>query len=1139
MKHTRYLLYGCLFFSGATSLIYELLWTRIMSFSLGSTSMAFAAVLAVFFLGLAGGSLIGGRIARGLNAPFRAYGLLELGVGLSAAALFPLLFRLHHLFALVETDRAAGSEPTGIAFRFCVAALALAIPTVAMGATMPILLEHIRRQGLRFEAGLGGLYGVNTLGAFFGVYLATHWLMPRLGLERTYFAAVILNLGVFAAAWMLGAKREPHGAAETAQPGGEGAPQASGVSSASITPGMASGASVSDGRYRLIGLLLLGTTGFTTLGYEVVWGRVLSIAMEGSLYGIGATLGSFLAGIGLGGLAFARAARRLPSPQRLLRAYVAVALCILAYLALSRLVLPMEGYLLRSITQTLRNTLGIHLAFLTAILALLPITAGFGFLFPAAVAIYTHGGRSLRDPARGAGIAYALNTSCSVAGSLLSASFLMNKFGIEGVVFLNVMLMLVSLTAAVLLGVTEPGPRRAWALTVLVPFILAAGWWPEIDAKTVLINGYDGKPASLSGLFQSLSANFNPANNLKAYKDGVGSTVTVTLTGRSFGIQSNGLSQSGRKMDPPYYNMESSMVGLFPAMHKPEAGNALVVGLGAGITTGVLRKAGVPSVEVIELEPSMASICRSIYPPGQSPLDDTGVTLRLDDARNFLVRNLHRKDSRRWDIIASQPAHPWVSGAADLFTEEMFRLVYRSLASEGVFCQWFMPTSLDEAALASICNAFGRVFDRAVIYRTSNASSGFYFIGSKGDARIDLSAVERLFARPALRQLLSLNEHPLPVDVLRYAATEPVPGSVLQGPGPVNRDANAYIETRMPLLPKHRSARLNRMGGAAFTGLTPASFTAPGPGESLFVFLAIDAMSGNLRGQEKEPEADSVRQGRLELFARNSRPPYRDYYGLHMMMMRGALAPDSLDAFSRRAGDRLLKYQLRYLLIRKWPSFHGPALPETDFDSLPAGFRRDLGSEWALSNAAAGRFQEALSLAARVGADSIVLGAIRIFQARSEGKPGLPALGEREFRGLYGRFMTLWAQRAGYPEALLWYCEATGRSDRAKAIRRLLSEQETAEVQKLAQKAGALRTERNYPAALLAYDQVLGLNPAFFNAYLGKAECLGALGQAGEFAELLERARDIFPVEDVLIFRLQEAFDLAGRSVGDAGRAVR
>ncbi|GEM_PF-4231983 len=1127
MKHARYLLYGCLFLSGSTSLIYELLWTRIMSFSLGSTSMAFAAVLAVFFLGLACGSLIGGRIARGLNAPFRAYGLLELGVGLSAAALFPLLFRLHHLFALAN---AAGSEPTGIALRFCVAAAALAIPTVAMGATMPILLEHIRRQGLRFDSGLGGLYGVNTLGAFFGVYLATHWLMPRLGLERTYFAAVILNLLVFAAAWMAGARREPHGGADAAQTEGVGAPL-------DIAAGSSDG--VSDGRYRLIGLLLLGTTGFTTLGYEVVWGRVLSIAMEGSLYGIGATLGSFLAGIGLGGLAFARAARGLQSPARLLRAYVAVALCILAYLALSRLVLPVEGYLLRAITQTLRNTMGIHLAFLTAILALLPITAGFGFLFPAAVAIYTHGSRGLRDPARGAGIAYALNTSCSVAGSLLSASFLMNKFGIEGVVFLNVMLMLVSLTAAVLLGVTEPAPRRAWALAVLVPFILAAGWWPEIDAKTVLINAYDGKPASLSGLFQSLSANFNPGNSLKAYKDGVGSTVTVTLTGRSFGIQSNGLSQSGRRMDPPYYNMESSMVGLFPAIHKPDATNALVVGLGAGITTGVLRKAGVPRVEVIELEPSMASICRSIYPLGQSPLDDTGVTLRLDDARNFLVRNLYRKDSKRWDIIASQPAHPWVSGAADLFTEEMFRLVYRNLASGGVFCQWFMPTSLDEAALASICNAFGRVFDHAVIYRTINASSGFYFIGSKGDARIDLSAVERLFALPALRQLLSLNEHPLPVDVLRYAATQPVPGSALEGPGPVNRDANAYIETRMPLLPKDRSARLSRMGGAAFTGLTPASFTAPGQRESLFVFLAIDAMSGNLRVQDKDQEADSVRLARMELFAGNAPQPYRNYYGLHMMMVRGTLSPDTLDAFSRRAKDGLLKYQLRYLLIRKWPAFRGPALPEGDFDSLPTGFRRDLGSEWALSDAAGGRFQEAASLAERVGADAITLSAIRIFQARSEGKPGQPAMGEREFRGLYGRFMTVWAQRAGYLDALQWFCETTGRSDRAKAVRGMLSEQESIEVQKLAQKANALKTERNYPAALIAYDQALRLNPAYFNAYLGKAECLGGMGRTQEFAGLLETARDIFPVEDIYIFRLQEAFDLAGRSVAESGRNLR
>jgi spermidine synthase len=1127
-RRARALLFGCLFLSGSTSLIYELLWTRIMSFSLGSTSMAFAAVLAVFFLGLAGGSVLGGRFARGLKHPFRVYGILELAVGLSAGVLFPLLFRLHHLFALVN---AAGSEPTGIALRFLVAALALSIPTIAMGATMPILLEHVRRQGLRFESGLGGLYGINTLGAFFGVYLATHWWMPRMGLDKTYFATVALNVIVFLVAYAAGAAPYPAAASGIA-PGndpeaGAGteapkAPTAAPQDGADTVPAAGAGSA----RYRIAGLLLLGTTGFTTLGYEVVWGRVLTIAMEGSIYGIGATLGSFLAGIGLGGLVFAWAVRHLRTPSRVFHAYVAAALGIVAYLALSRLMLPAEGYLLRAITESMRNTMGLHLAFLTAILALLPITAGFGFMFPAAVTLYNHG---VSDPARGAGFAYGFNTLCSVAGSLLSASLLMNKFGIEGVVFLNVMLLLLSLAASVLIAETDPKARRAWAAAVCVPFVLAAGWWPEIDAKTVLVSSFDGKLPSLSGLFQNLAANFQPANSLKGYKDGVGSTVTVTLIGRTFAIQSNGLPQSGRSMDPPHYNMESSLVGLYPAIHRPDAANALVVGLGAGITAGVLHKAGVRDVEVIELEPSMAAICRSIYPPGQSPLDEPGVTLRQDDARNFLVRNLYRKDSKRWDIIASQPAHPWVSGAADLFTEDMFRLVHRNLADNGVFCQWFMPNGLDEEAFASICNAFGRVFDRVVIYRNTSAANGLYFIGSKGDARIDLAKVEELFRRPELHELLTLNEHSQPVHVLRYAVTSSVAGQAIGRPGPVNRDANAFIETRMPLLPKSQSASLNRYGGNVFTGLLPGNFSAAGPRESLFVMLAIDDISGNLGSIAGPPEADSLRISRMGLFAMNAPEPFRGYYRLHLALAAGKLLPDTLDALSRREGNRLMKYQLRYLLLRKWPEFAGPEAPDADFDSLPDSFRLRLGSQWILCNAESGRFAAAEALAARIPADSSMVAAARLLRAWSAKDARLLALNEAGFRALYARVLTEWAKRPKYLSALFWYCENTAQPGRAKAVMRAISFQENSEVDAFAAKALSYKAAKDFPAAVRTFESVIALNPMFFNAYIGLAECYGIQGKSGEFAALTQKVREIFPNEGIYAFRLKEVFELAGR----------
>lgn len=1118
------LVYLCLILSGGTSLIYELLWTRIFSFSFGSTSLAFAAVLAVFFLGLAGGSLFGGRAAPRLRSPLMAYGWLELAIGAYAGLAFPFLFKLHHLFSL---HNAGGAEPSGIAFRFAVAALVLAPPTLCMGATFPILLEHLRRQRSHLSESLGRLYGVNTLGAFLGVYLATHWLIPGLGLDKANYAAVALNTLVFAVVFFGARRSNPAAAAPGPLP-----PAAAQVSS--------EGTAASP-RLATIGLLLLGASGFTTLIYEVVWGRVLTISLEGSLYGIGTTLGSFLAGIGIGGLVFSLCARRLQEPTRLFRAYVLVCLAVIAYLALSRFLLPIEGYLIRSITQHMRGLLGLHAGFALGVLFLLPVTAGLGFMFPAAVALYNHG---RPDPAKGAGTAYAFNTAMSVVGSLLSATYLMDKIGIEGIVFLGILVMLGTLLASVLLAEAGKPDRLKWLALVVAPLILASGWWPAIDARTVLISSFDGSPPSLSGLFRTLSAQFAEKNPIRLYKDGVGTTLTVTLAGRSVGLQSNGLAQSGRDMDPPHYNLESSLVGLFPAMHKPEAKNALVIGLGAGISVGVLRMAGIPQVEVVELEPSMADICRAVYPKGQSPLDDTGVTLRLDDARNFLVRNGYRETPMHWDLIASQPAHPWVSGAADLFTEEMFRLAYASLAEGGVFCQWFMANGIDSDTYTALANAFGSVFDQVMVYRTYGALSGLYFIGTKGNASLSLAAANELFQRPGLRQLLDLHGHRRPVDIFKYAATGFLPGkAMVRRGGPVNRDRNAFVEARMPLLPRSAGLPAGGPGDTSFPGPLPIGFRDQGPAETLFVLAAIDEGSGNLPSPRPSIEIDSLRIARLERFQANAPEPIRTYHGIHLALARRSMGPKGLDSAVERArlnGNRLLEAQLRLLRLRMHPmpfakEQPGPHLP----DSLPETFLREYRTSLVLSAAEAAHASRGHRIPngpdrpefpdetlAGGPVDVQTLRMVRLLESHRAGDTSLASLDEPAFQAMYRKILIEWSHKPCWLEALAWYCKATNRAAMAFMVENAQDYQREQAISRLMSESLAHKKSKRHQAALESFRRVHVLNPAFQGAYLGRAEIYGLEKDPGAYAEMVVEIEKVFPRSEILLQRTREAFNL-------------
>src|SRR6266511_3013406 len=96
---------ACFFLSGATGLIYEVLWARMLGLVFGATTLAVSTVLAAFMGGLALGSALAGRSGSSVRRPVRAYGLLEIGIALYALAV-PFLFSLvDNLFALISTRR--------------------------------------------------------------------------------------------------------------------------------------------------------------------------------------------------------------------------------------------------------------------------------------------------------------------------------------------------------------------------------------------------------------------------------------------------------------------------------------------------------------------------------------------------------------------------------------------------------------------------------------------------------------------------------------------------------------------------------------------------------------------------------------------------------------------------------------------------------------------------------------------------------------------------------------------------------------------------------------------------------------------------------------------------------------------------
>ncbi len=304
---TRLLAYFAFFVSGASSLIFQSLWTRELHHVFGSSSVAMATVLTAFMAGLGLGAYVFGKIADRIPHPIVTYGLAELLVGAWALVL-PLLVTpegfLASVNAFLRNEMGAGSTGFMLARFACVVPL-LIVPTTLMGASLPLLSRHfVRRGASRRDVGavVGSLYAVNTFGAVLGVGMSGFVLMPSVGLAKTTYVAVAMNVGLGLAIfafrrYLLGDTWKPGERlriwpvkGELAAAAEEEAPPEEAEDFALPMPRGA----------RPAALLAFALSGTAAFAYELVWTRSLAMTIGSSVYSFSIILLTFLVGIASG-----------------------------------------------------------------------------------------------------------------------------------------------------------------------------------------------------------------------------------------------------------------------------------------------------------------------------------------------------------------------------------------------------------------------------------------------------------------------------------------------------------------------------------------------------------------------------------------------------------------------------------------------------------------------------------------------------------------------------------------------------------------------------------------------------------------------------------------------------------------------
>jgi spermidine synthase len=659
------------FLTGAAALVHETIWARLLSRLLGNQADATAVVLAVFMGGLGLGALLGARPARRVRAPRALFAGLEGFVG-AWAVLSPWI-----LSALDPVD--------GLGPRAMVASLLLLPPTLAMGATFPLMGRLTIAERASSGAETSRFYGANTLGACAGAILAPALFMPALGMRMALVAGA--SLQGFAALLVLGLRAPP-----------------------ALPPASAASAPIAAGRgWRDPFLLVPLLFGASSLALEVVLTRVLVTVTGASIYAFAIVLAVYLFGIGAGSAQASSLLRRGEASARKLLTTCGLLVPLLSLLGVILLRWQLrEPDLFASLANRLPERAGTFQLWashaLFAVLALLPAALAFGAALPAAVQVAAS--RDARaDVERVLARVYAANTLGALLGSL-GAGFLL---------------------------LPELGPRLAFAIAILPPFA-AALLVPGRPLARVGLALAGGALLALAALRPQRPEN---APRLLLHTAGRYEMVAVEETVESDGRVVRSLRLNGKveASTAPVDVRLQRLLSHIPGLLHGEVRRALVIGMGTGMTAGSLLD--LPTLEeltVVEIEPELPH-ATALFAEWNGPLlEDPRFEVRFADGRHELFRT-----GERFDLITADPLHVWARGSSDLYTLEYFQKMAEQLAPGGVASQWIGLYEISTLDAKTVVATWLAAFPHASAWLTAYDLA---LVGSLEPIERDLSKVD-------------------------------------------------------------------------------------------------------------------------------------------------------------------------------------------------------------------------------------------------------------------------------------------------------------------------------------------------------------------------------------------------------------
>lgn len=701
------------FLSGLCGLMYQILWTRMFSFVLGNTYLTISIIVASFMFGLFLGSYLIGRYIDKVHHELKWYALLEVLIGGYALLLLlsfgftDSIFKWLNLFLnRIEIIYSLS--------KFVVTLFFIIIPTSAMGATLPLVVQYYTKNKKLFGDNVSLFYGINTIGGAVGALFAGFYLIEHLGISNglLFTAAINILIGfiVFSAS-----KRSEIQTLDVAL---EKNPDKKKRKERKKLPGKPS----VEG-FKILYLAAAGLAGFAALSYEIIWTRGLKFLIHNSTYSFSVMLFVFLLGIAIG----SHVAKKINGKKRDLHYTYGILQLILGVFAVFTIYLlyrfSYSGFFQRNVVEIIYDysytwQWGIIIYVLICSIMFLIPTVIMGILFPLINQLYF---KNIIDKAgKTVSSIYAVNTIGSIMGSLVAGFFLIPAFGIKTSI---IIISIINLFLGILFVFKSYFKIQSTLLAGSVLFVFVTSL------------SYNGK--YLFGRGE------NKQSRVLFYQEGLMSTVKVFERQNNFfiSIDGNTIASTHRTLFK-----KEKLIAHLPFFIKPGIKKVLSVGLASGISAGAMSlHQNIEQIDCVELIKPVFAAAKYFTNYNNNILKNPRTNLIYNDIYAYL-----RQQNEKYDLISSDgKLGPLYSGNTIMLSRDYYELCKQRMKKDGVFIQW-IPIITPYKELKVIFDTLQSSFRYVFVFYFYPAD--IFMLASESPIILDKSYMDNVFSNTAVRQ---------------------------------------------------------------------------------------------------------------------------------------------------------------------------------------------------------------------------------------------------------------------------------------------------------------------------------------------------------------------------------------------------